>query len=194
MKNKRLITSLFISLLTLPQLVFAHFHYELGLTAHLQANQKQQLNAIKITMTYGEEVSKLMLQDAKNINTLGEQLIADLDKLGYFTVLKLNNTYLETAKVEAYQLAEIKQDGHSKLRLNLLLPLKTPVSLKGNNILELKHEDVNASAIIFYKDTDAIRIDDNLHKNCTVNIKEKETFEEGESPQVIKVICKASVK
>ena len=190
MKKIILTSILSISTALFSPSVLAHFHYELPITSTLQANAKHQLKAIKMSWIYDDEVSEMMLQDQKDVKKLGDKLINDLDKLGYFTFLKLNGKSLETSKVELFKLEEIKFDGYSKLKLTFTLPLKTPVSLQGNNTLNIRHEDGTASAIIYYDKPSYLSIDNNLNSNCKADIREKKDFEEGESPQDVKVVCK----
>jgi hypothetical protein len=44
---------------------------------------------------------------------------------------------------------------------------------------------------MFYETPAALSIDDRLNKNCRVDIKDKDKYEEGEPPQIVKVICLA---
>ena len=85
---------------------------------------------------------------------------------------------------------EIKFDGYSKLKLTFTLPLKKTVNLQGNNTLDIRHEDATASVIIYYDKPELLSIDSNLKSNCKADIKEKKNFEEGESPQTVKIVCK----
>ena len=189
---KKLILTSILSITTalFTQNALAHFHYELPITSTLQANEKHQLQSIEMSWTYDDEVSEMMLQDQKDVKKLEKKLINDLDKLAYFTFLKINGKSLETKKVEIFKLEEIKFDGYSKLKLTFTLPLKTPVSLQGNNTLDIRHEDGTASAIIYYDKPSYLSIENGLKSNCKPDIKEKKDFEEGESPQTVKVICK----
>jgi len=68
------------------------------------------------------------------------------------------------------------------------LPLKKALSLSGKNTLEFRHEDANASAILYYDKPQHLQLGA-LKNHCKVDITEKKNFEEGESPQNIKVIC-----
>ncbi|MEB8433199.1 DUF1007 family protein [Cocleimonas sp. KMM 6892] len=186
-----LIHLLILFLFTIPQTAFAHFHYEISLTSHLQANAQKQLDSIKMTWTYDDNVSKLMLQDDEDISDLRERLIKELGNFLYFTSLTLNDLYLETKQVTTYELQEIQHQNKTRLQLTMTLALKEPVSLEGNNTLEIEHEDISASAIMFYETPAALSIDERLNKNCRVDIKDKEKYEEGEPPQIVKVICLA---
>ena len=179
-----------ITIALFSQAAFAHFHYELPITSTLQANSAHQLKSIKMSWTYDDEVSGMMLQDQKDIKKLGKKLITDLEKLGYFTFLKLNGKSIKTDKVKLFKLEEVKFKDYSKLKLTFTLPLKTPISLQGNNTLAIRHEDGTASAIIYYDKPSDLSIQSSLNGNCKTDIQEKK-FEEGESPQTVKVVCKA---
>ncbi len=186
---------IFVSIISLlsffPQTAFAHFHYELSVNSVFQANDSNQLESMKISWTYDNEVSGLMLKDQSDVKKLGEKLIKDLENLAYFTSIKLNGKPIETKKVENYLLEEIKHKDYSDLKFTFTLPLKKPIKLEGNNTLQINHEDATLSAIIYYENPEAFIFDKRLNTNCTLDIVEKKDFEEGESPQDTQVVCKS---
>ena len=170
------------------QLAFAHFHYELPLETSLQANEKGELTGLNITWVYDDALTDLMLKDQKDINKLATKLNNDLRLLNYFTALKLNGKGVNFSTPSSFKLREIKHKDYKNLELNFTLPLKKPVSLKGKNTLEFRHEDANASAIIYYDKADHLQLG-KLKNHCKVNITEKKKFAEGEAPQTIKIFC-----
>ncbi len=185
--------SLFIlSLLAvfISSLAQAHFHYELPIKTMLSVNTKEELSGLDITWVYDDELTKLMLKDQKDVTKLGKKLMKDLSMLGYFTFLKLNGKELSTSKVTEYKLEEIKYTDYKNLKLSFHLPLKKPVSLAGKNSLEFRHEDANASAVLYYDKPEHLQIGKALEMHCEVVIKDKKDFEEGEAPQTVKVACK----
>ena len=182
------IAALFLSFFVLP--AFAHFHYELPIKSTLMSNNKQQLSAMQVSWIYDDEVSELMLKDQKDLKKLGKKLINDLDLLQYFTVLKLDGKPLKTGKVKKYHLEEIKHKDYSNLKLTFTLPITSAASLKGNHVLIVNHEDPTASAILYYDKPQDLRINGPLQGKCKTIVVEKKKFEEGESPQDVKVVCK----
>ena len=182
------ITTLLLSFLVQP--TFAHFHYELPVKSTLISNNNQKLSAIQISWTYDEEVSDLMLKDQKNIKKLGKKLINDLEKIQYFTALKLDGKPIETGKVKQFNLEEIKHKDYSNLKLTFTLPITSAATLKGNHVLIVNHEDPTASAILYYDKPQDLRVNGPLQSKCKTIIVEKKKFEEGESPQDVKVVCK----
>ena len=184
------ILSLFIFVLGLffSPLALAHFHYELPLETTLQTNAKGELTGLNITWVYDDALTELMLKDQKDISKLGKKLMSDLHTLSYFTAIKLNGKALNLAKVSDHSLQELKHKDYKNLELKFTLPLKKPISLVGKNTLELRHEDANASAILYYDKPQNLQLG-KLKDHCKVDITEKKNFEEGEAPQNIKVVC-----
>jgi len=187
MKKKLSLFGLLFGLLFSP-LAFAHFHYDLPLQTTLKTNTKGELTGLNITWVYDDELTELMLKDQKNIDKLGKKLISDLHLLGYFTAVKLNGKPLNLAKVSDYNLQEIKRKDYKNLELTFSLPLKKSVSLAGKNTLSFRHEDANASAILYYDKPQHLQLG-TLKNHCKVDITEKKSFEEGEAPQNVKVVC-----
>ena len=185
--------SLFLVLLfsAFSQTAFAHFHYELSVNSAFQANHNNQLESMKISWTYDDEVSGLMLKDQPDIKKLEKKLIKDLEKLAYFTSLKLNGKAIKTKKVTTFNLKEIKHDDYSNLKFTFTLPLETPIQLNGKNSIVINHEDATLSAIIYYENPQSFVFDKALNANCTLDIVEKTDFEEGESPQDVTVVCES---
>ena len=178
-------------LTVIMQPVFAHFHYELPIKSTLVTNANQQLTAMKLSWIYDDEVSDLMLKSQKNVKKLGAKLINDRDKLCYFTSLKLDGKSLKTGKVSQFNLEEIKHKDYSNLKLSFTLPVTPPVSLKGNHTLVVNHEDATASAILYYDKPQDLRTSGALKAKCKTIVVEKKKFDEGESPQDVKVVCKS---
>ena len=186
MKKLSLIGFLF-GLLFSP-LAFAHFHYELPLQTSLQTNAKGELTGLNITWVYDDELTDLMLKDQQDTNKLAKKLHSDLRTLSYFTALKLNGKPLNFTKVSDFNLQKLNHKDYKNLELTFTLPLKKPVSLTGKNTLEFRHEDANASAILYYDKPRDLQLG-TLKGHCKVDITEKKDFEEGEAPQNVKVIC-----
>ena len=173
----------------LSPLAQAHFHYELPLKTSLTVNDKRELTGLDIVWIYDDELTSLMLKDQKDVKKLGVKLMKDLNTLGYFTFLKLNGKALNTSQVTHYKLEEIKQTDYSNLKLSFHLPLKKPVSLAGKTSLVFRHEDANASAVLYYDKPEHLQLGKELQARCKVLITEKKEFEEGEAPQNIQVAC-----
>ncbi len=196
MKKSLLLNTLLLTVAFITTQAFSHsYHYEMQVSSNLKTNDKKQLEALNVTFLYDGEVSKVMLQDEKNLGKLGKTLIKDLGKLGYFTQIKLNGAVLDTQKASKIELNKITSKGEGGdfdvLQLNFTLVLKSPATLTPNSEIAFFHEDPTAAAILYYENAEHIVIDNNLKNSCKVSVKEKEKFEEGEFPQIIRVICKA---
>jgi ABC-type uncharacterized transport system substrate-binding protein len=194
--KKSLFLSLFLAVIFFTTQAFAHsYHYELQVTNALQTNDKNELEALKLTFLYDGEVSKVMLQDQKNLDKLGKTLIKDLGKLGYFTQVKLNGKVLNTNKAQDIKLEKIsvksKSASYDALQLHFTLVLKKPVSIAKNSEIMFVHEDPTEAAILYYENADHILVEGNLKDNCKSSVKEKSKFAEGEFPQIIRVHCKS---
>jgi len=188
---KKVLSSFFISffLLLSIQPSFAHFHYEAAATTVLQTNKDNQLSALDISWVYDPEVSDMMLKDNDDLKSFGKGLMNDLNKLGYFTLLKLNNKIIKTSKVETFKLEKIGKDKESYLKLSFTLPITSPVELKGKNTLTIDHTDTSASAIIYYDTASSISFSKTLDPHCIANVKDKKDYEHGETPQSVNVFC-----
>ena len=189
---KKIVTSLFVIssfLMISMQSGFAHFHYEAAATTELQTNKDNKLYALKQSWVYDSVVTGIMLKDNDDLKSFGKGLITDLDKLGYFTQLKLDGKVLKTTKVETYTLEKEGKDEDTRLKLTFTLPLKTPVALKGKTTLLIDHTDKSASAIIYYDTATSITFSKALEPHCIADVKDKKDYEHGETPQLVKVFC-----
>jgi len=194
-----LYAALLFSVLVTTQ-VFSHsYHYELQVTNTLQTNNKKQLEALKLSFLYDGDVSNAMLQDQKDLKKLGDKLIKDLEILGYFTQVKLNEKVIKTNKASDVNLEKISIKGESgaydTLKLNFTLVLKKPTHIFNtttkNTEITFYHEDPTAAAILYYENAAHIVLGDALKESCKASVKEKGKFTEGEFPQIIAVTCKS---
>jgi len=194
MKTILSLSTLFLTLLFTTQSFPHSYHYEVQVANTLQTNNNKQLEALKLTFLYDGSVSKVMLQDQKDLKKLGDTLITDLQKLGYFTQIKLNGKTLNTNKAQDIRLEKISakdSEGrpYNALQLQFTLPLQKAANITKNSELELRHEDPTEAAILYYDNADHILIEGSLKMSCKSSVKEKGDFAEGEFPQIVKVIC-----
>lgn len=197
MRKFLLLNIIFLATLFSSQITFAHaYHYEVQVTNALQTNEKNQLEALKLTFLYDGETSEVMLQDQKDLEKLGKKLVSDLGKLSYFTQAKVNGKFLDFKEVSDIKLDTIKEEGYDKklydiLQLHFTLVLKTPVNIDGDSEIGFIHEDASNAAILYYENKKHILLGDNLKDRCKTSIKEKGKFDEGEFPQIVSVSCKS---
>lgn len=190
--KKILFLSFMLVFTFLNQSLFSHsFHYEVQVTNALQVNNKKQLEALKLSWLYDGEVSKIMLQDQKDLNKLAKTLVNDLEKLGYFTQTKLNGKVLSFNKATNISLEKVNKGEYDVLQLHFTLPFKTAVNITGNSEISFDHEDPTAAAILYYEDARYIQLGSHLQSDCKASVKEKGDFTEGEFPQIIKIKCKS---
>lgn len=174
---------------------FAHsFHYELQILNTLQINEENQLESMRLSWIYDGDVSEAMLQDEKDLEKLGKKVISDLEKLAYFTQVKLNGKVLDFNKATDVKLetkkVKTEDQSYDALQLFFTLPFKTAPDMSGENIITLVHEDPSAAAILYYEDAKTLLASGMFEKKCSVEIVEKKDFEEGEFPQLITINCK----
>lgn len=192
----KLVTTLITSLIVLFSLspAHAHFHYEGAVTTTFKLNNKNLLDALDISWTYDYEASEVMLKDNQDINALGDAVVSDLAKLGYFTRISFNEEDLKTKTVTKYKLEKVGKGEQTQLKLSFTLPLETPVSLKGKNFIVLDHTDPSGSAILYYESDKNIVLNSKIDPHCITLIKEKPDFEHGQSPQDVSLFCEAPAK
>lgn len=191
--QKTFITAFISSCLLLITLspAYAHFHYEGAVTTTFNLNDKDQLASLDISWVYDYEASELMLKDNEDIKALGDTVVSDLSKLGYFTKITFNEKELKKQTVKKYTLEKLGKGKETQLKLSFTLPLETPVSLKGKNFIALDHTDSTGSAILYYASNKNIVLGSKLEPHCITLIKEKPDFEHGQSPQDVSLFCEA---
>ncbi len=190
MLKKYIILSLFLSLFIAPS-GYAHFHYKINTTAHLQVNKKGQLAAIAMSWVYNEEVSGILLRSGRPLNILADDVMSDLLKLDYYTHLAFNGKKVLTNNVQTYKFEKITKNKQTLLKLSFILPLKSPLYLQGNNTLAIIHTDPGASASLFYRNTNHLILGPSFSSFCTPEVKAIKDFENGEAPEIVKINCTA---
>jgi len=179
---------LFISLLLLAGFVqtgFSHsYHYEVAVTTRFDV-VKDQLQALKMTWLYDEEVSQVMLQDNKNLDVFKKKLIRDLGKLGYFTQIKINGKKVIFDKAKDVVLKK----ENKVLKLFFTLPLRTPELIHKGSHINVEHKDPTAIAILYYDNPSRISIEGAMKNRCKSSVKDKAKFEDGEFPQLVGISC-----
>ena len=188
MLKKITVLGLLLSVFIAP-ISYAHFHYTINSTATLQSNEKKQLTAVAMSWVYDEEVSGIMLRSDRALDDLATDVMNDLLKLDYFTRLEFNGKAIATKKVSNYKLEKITRDKKNLLKLNFVLPLKSPLYLQGNNTLRIIHTDAGASASLFYRNTNHIILGANFASFCTPEVKAIKGFENGEAPEIVNINC-----
>ena len=171
------------------------YHYEVQVTNALQANDKKQLESLRISFLYDVAVSNAMLQDQNDLAKLGKSLISDLETLGYFTQVKLNGKVINTGRAINIKLEKVNvksEDGaYDALKLHFTLALKTPVSIDKNSEIAFYHEDPTDAATLYYENAEHILLGYSLKDSCKTSVKEKGKFAEGEFPQIIRINCRS---
>ena len=190
MLKKITFLGLLLSLFIAP-ISTAHFHYEINSTATLQANEKNQLTAVAMSWVYNEEVSGIMLRSDRPLKELAGDIMNDLLTLDYFTHLELNGKKIITLDVSSYKLEKVTQNKKNLLKLNLILPLKSPLHLQGNNTLRIIHTDAGASASLFYRNTNHLIVGDSFASFCTPEVKAIKGFVHGDVPEIVNINCTA---
>ncbi|QLQ31810.1 MAG: DUF1007 family protein [Candidatus Thiothrix singaporensis] len=184
-----------VLLLTLSGQAFAHgFHYQLDVASQLQENANGELTGVRMNWFYDTEVTDMLLEGedlsadkrAQTLQTIGQQVIADLGKLHYFTNLSLDGKPLALAAATDFHM-DLSPDNH--LNLNFLLPLPTPQNLHGKH-LDIAMADSTGSAVLAYKDVSRIRLGEKLAAACTLTLQDRQAFADGEPAQLVRMQCK----
>lgn len=165
-----LTTSVFISLLAIPSLFAAGFHYQLDLTAKLVHNPKNELTAIQMSWIYDKELSAILMdgEDLSEANREASlekrtaEILSGLTDVKYFTTVLLDKKTLAFDKVENYKLRLNKE---LRLQMNLTLPLKKAHTLKGHE-LEIVVTDDSAVGLATFVDTKHMLLGETYKAMC----------------------------
>lgn len=187
---KSLVSGLFLLLVT-SQAVLAHgIHYEVQLISELQVNNQQQLSAIKMSWLYNQEASEDFLKGQTNLGILSKQLISDLQRFNFFTQLEVEDKILLTGKAQDFVLKLLKKGGSSLLELTFTLPIESKIDIKTFRQLKLNHADPTGMAIFYYDKPQDIFLAEELKRNCSAELREKNEFAVGEFPQIVSINCR----
>lgn len=180
-----LLTTLMLSLLfiTSTPTYAGGFHYQLELTARLDATQNKQINAIAMSWIFDSQLSATLMDGedlsennrAKTLQRRASDILSGFSEMGYFTNVILNQDTLTTLKVEDYNLAYTDT---SLLQLNMTLPLAKPIDLntKGQE-LQIAISDPTAAGLATFVTTDHLLLGEQLINICNKPYLKKEQTE-----------------
>ena len=190
MLKNTFITTLFklLILLAITPAAFAHFHYDIAVTTGLQTEQNK-LTALNITFLYGLEVSHVYLDEDPDLNEFAVGLVKDLAPLHYFTEIRLNGKSLPTLAATHARAVKVGNGNNTHLQVSFTLPLAQPVTLNGKSTIALIHKDSTASATLTYESIKNIHLPKSIRNECTNNIREIKNFQQGDQPQIVRVVC-----
>jgi ABC-type uncharacterized transport system substrate-binding protein len=186
---KKIIGLLLWGSLLLTPLSFAHFHYKISSVATLQANAKQQLNAIEIAWVYDPIVSEMMLKSGQNMDQLVKSIADDLVQLNNFTQLNFDGKRIVTGRVTQYHIEKIKRANKDLIKFSFTLPLRSPLFIQGHT-LSIVHTDAGASASIFYHSANNLILGDTFKPLCQSSVRAIQGFEVGEAPEAVQISCR----
>ncbi|WP_181389754.1 DUF1007 family protein [Leucothrix pacifica] len=148
------------------------FHYQLELTARLDATPNGQLDSIEMSWIFDPQLSITLmdgedLSEANRAETLqrrASNVLSSFAEMGYFTKVLLNRSTLMTLEVEDYNL---DYTDTSQLQLSLKLPLAKPVNLnlKGQR-LQIVISDPTAAGLATFVTTDHLLLGELLATTC----------------------------
>ncbi len=190
MLQNKLITTFFklVLLLLITPAAFAHFHYDIAVSTGLRTEQNQ-LKALDVTFLYGLEVSHVYLDEDPDLKEFAPGLLKDLAPLHYFTEIRLNGKSLPVLAATHAKATKVGHGDNTHLQVSFTLPLAQPVALDGKSVIALIHTDPTASATLSYNSIKDIRLAKTMRNNCKADIQEIKKFQQGEQPQVVRVVC-----
>lgn len=147
------------------------FHYQIQATSQFVGNATGELTNIKMDWTYDPELTAILLEDedlseankAATLKQRAADILGDLDKLGYFSKLSVNDQAADTTTVQDYNMV---LTADQSMILSFQLPLKTPIAVAGKK-LSLSLADPDGVGQLYYKNPQDASIDANLTKICT---------------------------
>jgi tRNA threonylcarbamoyladenosine biosynthesis protein TsaE len=173
--------------------VFAHgFHYHLSTTTTLEADAQGNLASLSMDWHYDDAASEFLLEgedlspdhQAQTLQTLNDNIMRDLYKLGYYTYLKVGGEPIPLSKAGA---ASLQLQGKD-LDLRFTLPLAKPVAVKGKT-LELELADPDGAGILSYTDASKFKLPAAWQGNCKTSLaKDPGALEPGQPPVTNKAV------
>lgn len=147
------------------------FHYEIQAATQFIANPAGELTALKMAWTYDPELAAILLEDedlseankAATLKQRANDILVDLEKLGYFTQLTVGEQTDAINKVQDYTM-NLTSD--QSLLLSFELPLTAPTAVTGKT-LSLRLADPDGIGTISYKNSQQVSLDSHLSKNCS---------------------------
>jgi ABC-type uncharacterized transport system substrate-binding protein len=191
---KRLLMAGLLALSLGSPLALAHgFHYRIGVDTKLVVDAQGHLTGLQMSWLHDADISKAMFEDedmsAENrdqtIRQIGYRLVHDLQRLGYFTQLKLDGQALQTSSAKTHSLS---LDSKQQMLLDFLLPLQTPVDLAGKT-LTWTMQDPEGMGILTYPASSHITPPANCKVQLTTPPTSTNPDEEAQHPQTVTLSC-----
>jgi len=173
-------------------------HFKVDASTRLLADGEGRLKALEMRWNYDQAMTDLLLNE-EDLSTpekrdavmavLGDDIMADLFDLGYFTTLQANEVTQVFMTAQDYK-AILNAD--NRIQLDFTLPLQQPRDIK-DTTLDLMLADPSAGIALPYSGPEAITLDPALATRCGKPeiASSVETLNEHEVElQVVSLACK----
>ena len=173
---------------------FAHgFHYRIAVDTTLVMDAQGQLNGLQMHWLHDADVSKAMFEDEdmspehrdQTIKQIGNRLVHDLQRLGYFTQLKLDGQAVPIGEVQTHTLTV---DSKQQMLLDFVLPLQSPVSLSGKT-LSWTMQDPEGMGILTYAGDSHVSLPEGCQLQLATPPASTNPDDEASHPQTVTVSC-----
>lgn len=177
---------------------FAHgFHYQVVVNTGLVTDAQGHLTGLQMRWIHDPAISKAMFDDEdmspehrdQTIKDIGDRLVHDLQRYGYFTQLKLDGQELKTLVASTHTLV---LDGKQQMVLDFLLPLQSAADLSGKT-LTWTMQDPEGMGILKYPSSNQVSLTGAEATNCKVQLStppaSSNPDEQAQNPQTVTVNC-----
>ena len=122
---------------------YAHPHYWMNLKADMILDDQGRLAAIRQRWAFDAYFSMMTVADAVNehgdketgLRNMADQIIANLAKYQYLSVLTINGTEIDLPQPSVYQLTENTQLEQPVLELEMRFDIASPLIIKGKDLV-----------------------------------------------------------
>ncbi|MEN9433640.1 MAG: hypothetical protein RLZZ422_1229 [Pseudomonadota bacterium] len=172
------------------------YHYFVKVTSELELNDEGKVMGVRQIWDYAPEVTEVMLDSLDvisddTLNTLGDDMMRDLEKLGYFADFKVDGASIDHTEVEDY---DILLPSEKQLELQMFHPFKEPVDIKGKKFT-IDMADPDGTGILTHSDAGSVLLPDSLKSICKISLAKvqdpnnTEQYVHGKPVQLVTVDC-----
>lgn len=196
MKRVAVYASLLMALGMSAPVLADGFHYYVDVTSELELDEEGKLMGIRQVWDYAPEITEIMLEDMEvisdeNLTALGDDMMQDLEKLGYFAEFNVDGVSVDRTEIEDY---DILLPSEKQLELQMFHPLAEPVDIKGKKFT-IDMADPDGTGILKHANLASVTLPDALKSECKVNLEEKQdpnnidAYVHGDPVQLVIIDC-----
>lgn len=114
MKRVAVYASLLMALGMSAPVLADGFHYYVDVTSELELDEEGKLMGIRQVWDYAPEITEIMLEDMEvisdeNLTALGDDMMQDLEKLGYFAEFNVDGVSIDRTEIEDYDILLLRK-------------------------------------------------------------------------------------